>query len=217
MKEISHISDRDRDEMAIGSYLHWNPLIRWLMWQRYVQIAHFSKFRADMVVLEFGCGTGVFLKELESRCRKVFAIDRFPEYAKLLSNEFNLKVFFLDDVSEIPTGSLDIIIAADVLEHLSYSDLIGYLQIFSDKLKNNGRLIISGPTENFAYKTGRFLAGFNRNAEYHRRNIDNLIEIINRYFYLIRKRTLPFSFPPYIFKVCEFRNHQPKPLTGMEQ
>jgi len=57
-KDIPHISNHNKDEMAIPSYLHWNPLIRWLMWRRYEYISHLSGFSRDMTVLEFGCGIG---------------------------------------------------------------------------------------------------------------------------------------------------------------
>ena len=48
--EIRHLVDasvpgmtaHDRDEMAIPSYLHWNPLIRWLMWRRYEVVAELA-------------------------------------------------------------------------------------------------------------------------------------------------------------------------------
>ncbi|MBW1615108.1 MAG: class I SAM-dependent methyltransferase [Deltaproteobacteria bacterium] len=145
-KNISHISNYDKDEMAIPSYLHWNPLIRRLMWRRYEYIARFAEFSNDMSALEFGCGTSAFLPELDSRCNKVYVIDIFPEFAKILSDEQNLNISFIDNILEIPNNSLDIIIAADVLEHIDNKELVEYLKIFSEKLKSSDRLIISGPT-----------------------------------------------------------------------
>ena len=53
-REFSRISDHDRDEMAIPSYLHGNFLIRWLMWKRYERIAVLAKCTKEMTVLEFG-------------------------------------------------------------------------------------------------------------------------------------------------------------------
>lgn len=67
-KDISGISEYNKDEMAIPSYLHWNPLIRWLMWRRYEYILYLSEISKEMSVLEFGCGIGVFLPELATRC-----------------------------------------------------------------------------------------------------------------------------------------------------
>ncbi len=204
-KNIPHISNDDKDEMAIPSYLHWNPLIRWLMWRRYEYITRLAGFSNSMSALEFGCGTGVFLPELDSRCNKVYAIDIFPEFAKILSDELDLNISFIDNLSEIPNNSLDIIIAADVLEHIDSKELIEYLKIFSEKLKSSGRLIISGPTENIFYKIGRILAGFADKGDYHHTNINNLIDVISKYFDLQRTRHLPFRLPPFLFKVSEFK------------
>jgi 2-polyprenyl-3-methyl-5-hydroxy-6-metoxy-1,4-benzoquinol methylase len=203
--DMPHISNHNKDEMAIPSYLHKNPLIRWLMWRRYEYISYFAGCTHDMTVLEFGCGIGLFLPELDHACKKVYAIDIFPEFAKLLSKEFHLNVCFIENLSEIPNGSLDIIIAADVLEHLTPHELSGYLDMFSKKLKTNGRLIISGPTENLIYKIGRKFAGFADKGDYHQTDIQKLIDVIRPYFDLQRIKYLPFKLPPFLFKVCEFK------------
>ncbi len=205
-QDLSHISQYNKDEMAIPSYLHKNPLIRWLMWRRYEYIASLSQFTNDMTVLEFGCGSGVFLPELASACGKVYAIDIFPEYAKALSTKLNLGTRFVDDLSEISAGSLDIVIAADVLEHIKDNKLVEYLGTFSLKLRDAGRLIVSGPTESIAYRIGRVAAGFGDKGDYHVSNINKLIRRIeNGGFHLARQKTLPFRFPPFLFKVCEFK------------
>lgn len=209
---ITGISDNDRDEMAIPSYLHWNPLIRWLMWRRYEYISYLSGFSPEMFVLEFGCGTGVFLPELATKCNHVYAIDLFPEYAKCLCKKLNLNVLFRANLAELEDASLDVIIAADVLEHLNDTELDEYLLMFSKKLKSNGRLIVSGPTENIIYKMGRTLAGFADKGDYHHTDINVLIDTINGHFDLKRMKSLPFLFPPYLFKVCEFKQSQTKCL-----
>ncbi len=67
------------DEMAIPSYLHWNPLIRWLMWKRCDEVVDLADLRSEMTVLEFGCGLGLLLPTLAARVRRVYAIDLFPQ------------------------------------------------------------------------------------------------------------------------------------------
>ena len=208
--DIVQISDRHKDEMAIPSYLHRNFMVRWLMWKRYEHISIMSAFSNDLTVLEFGCGIGVFLPELDQRCGKVYAIDIFPEYAMLLSAEFDLNIHFINRLSEVPNNSLDIIIAADVLEHLNDDELIKYFGIFSKKLKANGRLIMSGPTENIIYKIGRVIAGFSDKGDYHHTNINKLINVTISYFDLNRTKYLPFRFPPFLFKICEFEQLRTK-------
>ncbi len=198
------VAAADRDEMAIPSYLHWNPLIRWLVWRRYEVIAVLAGFKPDMTVLEFGCGPGMFLPELSARCRTVYAVDLFPQYARELCRRKKLPVQFSDSVDAVSDSSLDLVIAAQVLEHMEKDELIRYLDLFSRKLKPEGRLLLSGPTENFAYKIGRILAGFGGKGDYHHSNADTVMDTVSCVFVLKRIRTLPFFFPPYLYKVCEY-------------
>jgi 2-polyprenyl-3-methyl-5-hydroxy-6-metoxy-1,4-benzoquinol methylase len=154
-------------------------------------------------VLEFGCGIGVFLPTLCEQCGEVFAIDLFPQYAKNLCKDLNLTVTFIENISDLPDEKLDLITAADVMEHLE--DPLAYINIFKKKLKNGGKLIVSGPTESSVYKIGRTVAGFRKFGDYHHTNINDLKKIIRQNgFDLIKTISLPFVFPPYLFKVCEF-------------
>jgi SAM-dependent methyltransferase len=200
---VAGMTENDRDEMAIPSYLHGNPMIRWLMWRRYEKIAELALLDKSMSVLEFGCGVGLFLPTLSERCASVTAIDLFPEYARRLVDKLCLPVKFIGDVNEVADESLDRIVAADVLEHLD--DPAGYLELFRSKLKPGGTLIVSGPTENIAYRIGRLIAGFGDKGDYHHTNIDQLIPtIVAAGFDIGSCSRLPFRIPPVLFKVCSF-------------
>lgn len=202
---LAGMSDHDRDEMAIPSYLHSNPLIRWLMWRRYEAIAQYLDKLDGDTALEFGCGLGLFLPELNTRFERVFATDLFPDYARTLSTRRGLHTRFVPNVGAVPDGSLDVLIAADVLEHIR--DLPVYLAEFALKLKPGGRLIISGPTESRLYQLGRVVAGFGGKGDYHHTNIDRLIaDITGQGFVPLRSRRLPFRFAPALFKIAEFAN-----------
>ncbi|HEX2978798.1 MAG TPA: class I SAM-dependent methyltransferase [Anaerolineaceae bacterium] len=192
-----------RDEMAIPSYLHPNPLIRWLMWRRYEVAAGLAQLSGVDAALEFGCGIGLFLPTLAAACQRVYAIDIFPEYARRLSEQRHLGVIFPDRLDEIPDGALDLIVAADVLEHLP--DVETYLDGFHHKLKPGGRLVVSGPTENLIYKIGRVVAGFGDKGDYHVSNIDLLLaKIAARGFRPTCTRNLPFRTAPHLFRVAAF-------------
>lgn len=202
-RRFAHIDTHHMDEMAVPSYLHGNPLIRWLMKRRYQVIASLARLSPDLSVLEFGCGSGVFLPELSANCRQVYAIDLFPEYAKLLVEKHHLRVTFPDQLADLEDGSLDLVIAADVLEHLDHPETC--VDLFFSKLKPSGRLIVSGPTETIVYRLGRMLAGFGGKGDYHHTNIDALIrQIVACRFQLHQWRGLPLPIPPHLFKVCEF-------------
>ncbi len=204
---VDGISSDDRDEMAFPSYLHSNPLIRWLMWRRYEVIARIADAGPDTSVLEFGCGSGVFLPELCARGATVYAIDLLPVYAQRLVESRKLAVNFVQDLSNLADGSVDIIVAADVLEHIT--DLQPYLEQFVTKLAANGRLIVSGPTESWLYRLGRIAAGFAGKGDYHHTNIDHLILAIKNHGFQVESiRQLPFPLLPPLFKVIEFRRPQ---------
>lgn len=199
------LSSEITDEMAIPTYTHRFPLIRWLMWRRYAYIAEMARLREDMAVLEFGCGIGVFLPTLSNRTERVYAIDLFPVYAQRLSEEQDLGVVFIDDLSELADHTLDIVVAADVLEHIE--DPGAYFETFRKKLKQGGRLIISGPTENVIYKMGRFVAGFGDKGAYHLTDILKLKDAaLKKGFVLRQHRSLPFKIPPFLFKIYAFEN-----------
>jgi SAM-dependent methyltransferase len=192
------------DGLAVPSYLHWNPLIRWLMWRRYEIIAELGGFSEVMTVLEFGCGIGLFLPELVARCGHVMACDLHPQIAVRLCGQLGLGVEFVADVSAIQPRSLDAVVAADVLEHVS--DLPGLLSLLSGRLRESGRLIVSGPTETAAYRLGRNLAGFGDKGAYHLRNIDDIVAAaIESGYELIAAREIPVPLLLPLFKILALR------------
>ena len=200
---VAGLADSDRDEMAIPSYLHGNPLIPWLMWKRYEAIAELAQFSGNEHVLEFGCGIGLFLPTLAGACKTVSAIDLFPQFAQKLCREKGLTVVFPESLDRVADQSINVIVAADVLEHVDALDVC--LRTFLAKLAPGGRIIVSGPTENLAYRIGRIIAGFGAKGDYHHTNIDR----IDRQLCLCgtqrqNTRKLPFTFLPGLFKVIEF-------------
>lgn len=200
---IEDINEHDRDEMAIPTYLHYNPLIRWLMWKRYDCLADMLEGNVSGTALEFGCGIGLFLPELSKQYGKVYAIDLFPQYAIRMAREKKVNITFIEKMDEVEDGSLDVIVAADVLEHIDNLD--DYLHLLDRKLKSSGQFLVSGPTESALYKLGRLLAGFGDKADYHHTNIYQLTDAIEKFgFQKGEVVNLPFPFVPPLFKLCTF-------------
>lgn len=183
--QAGEISEADQAEMAIPSYLNKNPLIRAIFWRRYDRMFRMFRLKPEMVACEFGCGIGAFLPTLTEHSAKVYAVDLFPQYAKALAEKLNLQIEFSTSLDTIPDESLDVLYAAEVLEHLD--DLPAGIRLIGRKLKPDGRLIMSGPTESALYKFGRFLVGYNKYHDYHRNNVyDIKQEILNNGFSLER-------------------------------
>lgn len=173
------------------------------MWRRYEVIGQMASLSVCEHALEFGCGLGLFLPHLARPGCRAFAIELFPEYAKALCRDLNIDVTFLDSLDPLSENSLDLIVAADVLEHVE--PLEELVKGFHARLKPGGRLIVSGPTENISYRLGRFVAGFAGKGHYHRTNIGRINLLIQESgFTLQHQKKLPFRFAPALFQITCF-------------
>jgi ubiquinone/menaquinone biosynthesis C-methylase UbiE len=173
-------------------YTHTNLLVRWIFWKRLETIIHFSPSAEK--VLDFGAGSGVFLPTLSSNFKEVNALDLNTNSLKYVKERFgldNVKVIQGKE-SKLPfkDNTFDVIFAADVLEH--FHDCEPVLKEFNRVLKNNGHIVISGPTENFIYRLSRrVIFWFFKKKEDHFSNIDQIIKKAEKYFIIERVKVLP--------------------------
>jgi 2-polyprenyl-3-methyl-5-hydroxy-6-metoxy-1,4-benzoquinol methylase len=170
----SALSPAEAAEMAVPSYCHRNPLIRWLFWRRLDQAWRLAGVRPGDAVFDFGIGSGVLLPSLKPLAGRVAGSDLHMAPARTMSAHLDMRVELVESGGLVNwaarnVGRFDCIFALDVLEHVEADELRELSQIFTQLLRPNGRLIVSGPTETFAYRVGRKLAGF-RN-DYHHRTI----------------------------------------------
>ena len=113
--------------------------------------ANKSKFEKyitpDSDVLDFGCGGGFLLKELN--CRKKVGVEVNPA-AQKKARENQIEVYTKTD--EIPDEYVDIIISNNALEHTLLP--LQELKLLYKKLKKGGAIIFVVPCEsiNYAYK-----------------------------------------------------------------
>lgn len=166
----------DRDEMAIPSYLHRNPALRWMAWRRIEVMARRIAEHCPQGgrVLDFGCGTGVLFGDSRARAAEVIGVDLVLDAARLLVARRGLTGVTLYSPAEaeaaVPDASVDVIVAAEVLEHIDApADTLAF---FRRVLKPDGVLLVSLPTENRAYRFGRRLAGFS--GHYHEHDANHI-------------------------------------------
>ena len=201
------LAPAERAEMAVPSYAHWNPLIRWLFWQRLDAAVRFAELTQGAAVLDYGTGSGILLPTLAAVAARIVAtdIELAPSQRTAAARSIPVEFVKVPDFQTWATtkgGTLDVIFALDVLEHVESEELRELSTAFRSLLRRGGRLIVSGPTETAAYKLGRALAGF-RN-EYHHRNIFDIDRELVAQWRIAERTFLP-SFPlPRAFVITRY-------------
>lgn len=92
-------------------------------------------------VLDFGSGTGSFLKLLRQSMleAKLYAFEPYME------NQANTQFEYVEDVNAFSDASIDTIGSFEVLEHLSDENIDDFFDLCVRKLKPNGAVIVSVP------------------------------------------------------------------------
>jgi 2-polyprenyl-3-methyl-5-hydroxy-6-metoxy-1,4-benzoquinol methylase len=204
------LSQADRAEMAIPSYLHRNSALRWMAWRRLEVVVDALQRLAPRktpgsMAVDFGCGSGILFKDSLARFEKVVGVDLVFDAAQKLIAELGLSGVELCSPAQAETklapASADVIIAAEVLEHVD--DLPPTLRLFKQWLKPNGRLLVSLPTENALYRLGRRLAGFS--GHYHHSNAASIDEDMRAFGFRRESRIqIPAPGPLSIYWVMEY-------------
>jgi len=196
-KEILFTHEKHQfDEQALPSYTNPNPLMRYLFWERIkIVINSISYLRNLDTCLDFGCGLGTMVPFLLQKTKSLYVLDLDISLLKELGKKEGWKnVVYVTDLNQMKEqkGKLDLILALDVLEHVD--NLPEVLDQFSQLLSENGKIIITGPTENLIYKIGRKLANYS--GDYHERNIYDIKIEVEKRFEITSKRTL-FRILPF--------------------
>lgn len=111
--------------------------------------ANQSKFDSyispDDVVLDFGCGGGYLLKNLD--CKKRYGVEINPA-AAATARKNGVEIY--GAVADIPDDSLDVIISNNALEHTLQP--LDELKGLKGKLKVGGKIIFVVPCENISMR-----------------------------------------------------------------
>ena len=182
-------------EAAFPAYAHRNPFIDFVFWKRLEVV--YNLLTSPGHVLDFGCGSGVMAYALAEKGLKVTAVD--IEFGPL--NTIRSRIVFPADIRfcndrlknlQLALRSFDFVIALDVLEHIN--DLDEILGLFAGLLKDDGLLIVSGPTENVLYKLGRRVAGKEFPGDYHVSDISSVKRRMERYYRITETKKLVWPF-----------------------
>lgn len=194
------------DEAALPAYTHANPLIDRIFWRRLSVAFDEARRHSGRTALDFGCGTGLMSEALTKLGFGVTAVDLDLRPQRLLAERINFSsstTFLQADLLtlDLATESFDVILALDVLEHVS--PLAPYLEVLERVLKQDGVLIISGPTENWLYRVGRKVAGARFTGHYH---VSNIRDVARRTREIFDVRTVArIVWPAVLFEVLACR------------
>ncbi|MDA9781136.1 class I SAM-dependent methyltransferase [Amylibacter sp.] len=103
----------------------------------------YIRFVAGKRVVDFGCGSGDFLRFVQSYCQEAIGIELQENYVEQLNAD---GIRCLNNIDTIKNGSLDIVVAWHVIEHLT--DPVGTLSKLIDKIESGGQIIIEVPHAN---------------------------------------------------------------------
>ena len=197
---------------AVPEYKSWIPLVRHLFWARIHIAIKLIQMKGGERVLDAGCGTGHLLEELNRKYKGWygFGVDISPEVANLTLPNCTFLVADICSLS-LPNSYFDFVFALDTLEHIRELDRA--LKEIKRVLKKNGILIVSGPTETFLYRLGRFLCKGTFSQEKgpcagrHYYNINQIIQKIKENDFKIEvMQNLPSLQPFVLQKILRFKN-----------
>ena len=128
-----------------GEIWNWESPAGKIRWKRRV-IMLTNSLKSGMIVLEIGCGTGLFTKEIAKMPVQLTAIDISPdliEIARENISDSNVS-FFVENAYKLPydNGIFDAVIGSSVLHHL---DIEPALKEFYRVLKPNGYIAFTEP------------------------------------------------------------------------
>lgn len=173
--------DPKSDEVSVPAYLHKNFLVRKIFIDRFKEAYRMTPF-TDKIILDYGCGSGIFLESISHEIKKGIGVDLDIEIAKKIVTSDKITLNQIKDHNYLKNFSdIDIITSFDVLEHIK--DLDSLLSTFTKILAQNGMVLVSGPTENFLYSFSRKIAqiGIQGNLKGKEEHVRNIIEIKNRF------------------------------------
>jgi 2-polyprenyl-3-methyl-5-hydroxy-6-metoxy-1,4-benzoquinol methylase len=206
LKKLQQIpQNEESDEVSIPAYLHKNFFVRKLFVDRLKAAHNLANFE-NLSILDYGCGSGLFLESISDEIRKGIGIDVNIKIAQKIIESSNVEILEIKNSLEISKfREIDIITSFDVLEHIE--NLESTLQIFKKILKPTGILIISGPTENIIYKIGRKIAnvgvsGNLKGSDEHVRNISDIENTILESGFIEKQKMNLFG----LFHIIKYKN-----------
>lgn len=129
------------DRVSLSRKLRWG--LEYLCYQKHLQEKVVALNPAS--VLEVGCGDGYLIGGLPTTINKRVGVD-LSEKAIAFAKAFHPECdFYIQDAAEMKE-TFDIVVAIEVIEHISDKLLPHFLNTLAERVKDHGRVLISAPT-----------------------------------------------------------------------
>lgn len=164
--DLAQLTDAQHER---NMYAHPNPVARDIFWQR-LEVGYrlLRDVPAGSKVLDLGGGSGAFLPALAQRFADVTVVDLDLDDARRVATHYQLKnvrLFEQDITAWDNAETYDLVVTMDVLEH--FADKSVPRRFLDNRLKPNGLLLVSLPTENWIYRLGRVVLGKTKPADHY--------------------------------------------------
>lgn len=107
------------------------------------RITDYSQFYVGKTIVDFGCGTGAFLRHVHKDTIHSYGVELQDSYRDLLASH---DIHCYSSIESLENNSIDTIFLFHSFEHLP--DPLEKLKLFRQKLKPSGKLIIEVPHAN---------------------------------------------------------------------
>jgi len=186
-----------------------NPIVGMVYWSRLKEVFNYLKNRRWKLILEVGCGYGFFLpslcqigeKAIGSDIEDMFDFCEKVTLREIQKNYANLELKKADakNLSNyIDKSSCDVIVAISVLEHIN--DFNGAIKEIRKCLKPNGIFVCVLPSENWLYKLGKRLVGYEK--DYHKHyNYERLRANLCKNLEEVKRWNCPSGIPLFFIGV----------------
>ncbi|MBO0950200.1 class I SAM-dependent methyltransferase [Fibrella forsythiae] len=159
-------------------------------------------------LLDYGCGTGAFIKECQEKGWAITGFEPDPDARRLAGERVSQKI--LKDNDEIKSlAQLDVITLWHVLEHVA--DLKQTLSMLTEKLKTGGHLVIAvpNPASKDAAMYGPNWAAYDVPRHLYHFTPTVLTALIETYGLKLQKR-LPMRFDAYYIAMLSTKHRDGK-------
>ncbi|MGH7264807.1 MAG: class I SAM-dependent methyltransferase [Candidatus Rokuibacteriota bacterium] len=182
-------------------HFYYRPGIRAIFKKRLEMVLELMGDRRFDELLEVGFGSGIFLKELATRCRRLHGIDVHDNFAfveSMLQKEGVGANLVHSPVEKIAFEGerFDCVVSASVLEHVH--DLAPAVDEIARVLKRDGVAILAFPVENLLTDIALWITYIPLNTRLKDEHVSDhrkILAAVRRRFTIVRDLRLPSFLP----------------------